>query len=60
VPIEYPYCHSSEVMQASKHVTLGTHLMRLARQTLGFSRSHSMHALLIGVSRNSVEGECPA
>src|SRR5262249_58226569 len=32
-----------------KHLTLRTHLKRLARKTLSFSRSYVMHDLLIGL-----------
>jgi insertion element IS1 protein InsB len=38
-----------------KHLTLRTRLQRLARKTLCFSRSHSMHDLLIGLYMNQVE-----
>ena len=38
-----------------KHLTLRTHLKRLARKTLCFSRSRVMHDLLIGLYMNRVE-----
>ncbi len=38
-----------------KHLTLRTRLKRLARKTLGFSRSRLMHDLLIGLYMNQVE-----
>ena len=38
-----------------KHLTLRTRLKRLARKTLGFSRSRVMHDLLIGLYMNRVE-----
>jgi insertion element IS1 protein InsB len=43
---------------ARKHLTLRTRLKRLARETLGFSRSRVMHDLLIGLYRNRVEFGC--
>jgi insertion element IS1 protein InsB len=42
-----------------KHLTLRTRLKRLARKTLGFSRSCVMHDLLIGLYMNRVEFGCP-
>ena len=42
-----------------KHLTLRTRLKRLARKTLGFSRSRFMHDLLIGLYMNRVEFGCP-
>ena len=42
-----------------KHLTLRTRLKRLARKTLGFSRSRFMHDLLIGLYMNYVEFGCP-
>jgi len=42
-----------------KHLTLRTRLKRLTRKTLGFSRSHFMHDLLIGLYMNRVEFGCP-
>ena len=41
-----------------KHLTLRTRLKRLARKTLGFSRSCLMHGLLIGLYMNRVEFGC--
>ena len=41
-----------------KHLTLRTRLQRLARTTLGFSRSWVMHDLLIGLYMNRVEFGC--
>ena len=41
-----------------KHLTLRTHLKRLARKTLCFSRSRVMHDLLIGLYMNRVEFGC--
>jgi insertion element IS1 protein InsB len=38
-----------------KHLTLRTHLKRLARKMLCFSRSRFMHDLLIGLYMNYVE-----
>jgi insertion element IS1 protein InsB len=38
-----------------KHLTLRSHLKRLARKTLCFSRSRLMHDLLIGLYMNRVE-----
>jgi insertion element IS1 protein InsB len=40
---------------ARKHLTLRTRLKRLARKTLGFSRSRVMHDLLIGLYMNQIE-----
>ena len=42
-----------------KHLTLRTRLKRLARKTLCFSRSRVMHDLLLGLSMNHVEFDCP-
>ena len=41
-----------------KHLTLRTHLKRLTRKTLCFSRSCLMHDLLIGLYMNRVEFGC--
>ena len=41
-----------------KHLTLRTRLKRLARKTLGFSRSYLMHDLIIGLYMNRVEFGC--
>ena len=41
-----------------KHLTLRTRLKRLARKTLGFSRSCVMHDLVIGLYMNQVEFGC--
>ena len=38
-----------------KHLTLRTRLKRLARRTLGFSRSRVMHDFFIGLYMNRVE-----
>jgi insertion element IS1 protein InsB len=43
-----------------KHLTMRTRLKRLGRKTLCFSRSRSMHELLIGLSINRVEFGCVA
>jgi insertion element IS1 protein InsB len=43
-----------------KHLTLRTRLKRLARRTLGFSRSYFMHDLVIGLYMNHVEFGCAA
>jgi insertion element IS1 protein InsB len=43
-----------------KHLTLRTRLKRLARRTLGFSRSSLMHDLVIGLYMNQVEFGCAA
>jgi len=43
-----------------KHLTLRTRLKRLARKTLGFSRSCLMHDLVIGLYMNHVEFGCAA
>jgi insertion element IS1 protein InsB len=41
-----------------KHLTLRSRLKRLARKTLGFSRSCMMHDLIIGLYMNQVEFGC--
>jgi insertion element IS1 protein InsB len=41
-----------------KYLTLRTHLKRLARKTLCFSRSRIMHDLIIGLYMNQVEFSC--
>jgi hypothetical protein len=41
------------------HLTLPTHLQRLARTTLGFSRSCLIHDLVIGLYMNHVEFGLP-
>jgi insertion element IS1 protein InsB len=43
-----------------KHLTLRTRLKRLARKTLGFSRSYLMHDVVIGLYMNHVEFGCAA
>jgi len=61
LPLEQPTVGKVAMQKIERQpLTLRTRLKRLARQTLGFSRSCFMHDLVIGLYMNCVEFDCAA